>query len=68
MGNLFNMIDQEEREQFEREQEMGESFDEKDLWEDGEVCRWCGEPLPEKDEWTCPRCGTTYTREITKPR
>lgn len=39
--------------------------DEKDWWESGEVCRWCGEPLPEviKEEYTCPGCGSTYTIE-----
>jgi len=39
-------------------------IDEKDLWEDGEVCKDCGERLPEeiKEEYTCS-CGSTYTTD-----
>jgi len=59
------MMSQEEIEQLEHEQAMGESFDEKDLWESGEVCRDCGRPLPEeiREEYVCPECGATYTSE-----
>ena len=37
-------------------------IDEKDFWEDGEVCRECGLRLPEtiKGEYVCPECGATY--------
>lgn len=40
-------------------------IDEKDIWESGEMCRWCGESLPEeiKEEYTCPGCGSTYTAD-----
>ena len=53
---------EEERQAFIDELSHDESFDEKNLWESGEVCRECGRPLPEKDEYTCP-CGATYVRK-----
>ncbi len=54
-------IAEEERQAFIDELSQEGSFDEKDLWESGEVCRECGRRLPEKDEYTCS-CGVTYTR------
>ncbi len=37
-------------------------IDEKDYWEAGNVCKFCGYPLPEviHGEFECPECGAIY--------
>ena len=54
LDEIMAEIAEEEREDFIDELSQAESFDEN-------VCRECGRPLAEKDEYTC-QCGVTYTR------
>jgi hypothetical protein len=61
LDDIMTEVAEEERQDFIDELSQDESFDEKDAWESGDVCRECGRPLAERDEYTCP-CGVTYSR------
>lgn len=55
------------------EEAWGDLYDEKDFWESGEYCKFCGHPLPQviHGEYECPECGTIYPvsgQEVTNKK